>query len=60
MFGFLKADPVKKLEKEYSSLMEKAVQAQRNGNIDLYSELSFLSDKILEQIENLKKDKKES
>jgi len=60
MFGFLKTDPVKKLEKEYSNLMERAVEAQRNGNIDLYSELSFESEKVLKQIELIQQERKES
>jgi hypothetical protein len=57
MFGFLKSDPIKKLEKKYSQLMEKAVEAQRNGNIELYSKLSFESEEVLKEIEILQKDK---
>ncbi|RBO80178.1 DUF6435 family protein [Marinomonas aquiplantarum] len=40
MFSFLKADPKKKLNKEYGELLEKAMQAQRGGDIRLYSELT--------------------
>jgi hypothetical protein len=57
MFGFLKSDPIKKLEKKYSQLMAKAVEAQRNGNIELYSKLSFESEEVLKEIETLQKDK---
>ena len=53
MFGFLKANPVKKLEKEYARLMSKAVDAQRNGNIELYAKLSTEADKILKEIEKI-------
>lgn len=53
MFGFLKANPVKKLEKEYARLMSQAVDAQRNGNIELYAKLSTEADKILKEIEKI-------
>jgi hypothetical protein len=60
MFKFLKSDPIKKLEKEYSRLMEQAVEAQRNGNIELYSRLSFESEEILKKIDLHIKDKNET
>ena len=53
MFGIFKADPVKKLEKEYNRILEKAVHAQRNGNIELYSKLSTEANGLLKQIEKL-------
>jgi hypothetical protein len=55
MFNIFKRDPVKKLENKYNEMMTKAVDAQRNRNIELYSELSFEADKILKDIEKLKK-----
>ena len=57
MFGFLKSDPIKKLEEKYSKLMKEAVEAQRNGNIELYSKLSFESEEILKKIDDLNEDK---
>jgi uncharacterized Rmd1/YagE family protein len=57
MFGFLKSDPIKKLEEKYSQLMKEAVEAQRNGNIELYSKLSFESEEILKKIDDLHEDK---
>lgn len=51
MFSFLKGDPTKKLRKEYEALLSKAMQAQRNGDIRLYSELSEQADAIFKQIE---------
>ncbi len=51
MFGLFKKNTTKKLEKKYADLMTKAVEAQRNGNIDLYSKLSFEADEILKEIE---------
>ena len=53
MLGFLKGNPIKKLEKRYNALLEKAMHAQRNGNIALYAELSAQSDTILKQIKSL-------
>jgi hypothetical protein len=55
MFGFLKKDPVKKLEGEYKRLLEKAVDAQRNGKMDVYANLSAQADQILKKIESLEK-----
>jgi hypothetical protein len=51
MFGLFKANPKEKLEKEYAKLLEQAMQAQRKGDIELCSSLSFEADKILKQIE---------
>jgi len=55
MFGLFKKDPIKKLTKEYQQLQERAVQAQRNGKIELFGELSFEAQKILDQIKELEK-----
>lgn len=60
MFDLFKKNPLKKLEKRYSQLMEQAIEAQRNGNIALFSKLSFESNEILKQIEALQKDKEDS
>lgn len=51
MFGLFKKDPIQKLEIEYANILEKAVEAQRNGNIELYSQLSFDAEKILNEID---------
>lgn len=55
MFGFLKQDPQKKLQKQYEQLLEQSVHAQRNGKIELYGQLFEQASKINEQIEELKK-----
>lgn len=55
MFSFFKSDPAKKLKKQHSLLLEKAMHAQRNGDIRTYSALTFEADKIekaILQIEN--------
>ena len=33
MLGFLKGDPKKKLQKEYEAKLQKALHAQRNGDL---------------------------
>ena len=57
MFGFLKGDPIKKLQKDYEKLSEQAMQAQRNGNIELYAELSQKAEEIGQEIDRLKAQK---
>ena len=37
MFSLFKKDPVAKLNKAYLAKLEKAMQAQRNGDIKAYS-----------------------
>lgn len=51
MFGLFKKDPKEKLNKQYQELLEKAMQAQRNGDIRTYSELSEKADAIFKQME---------
>ena len=58
MFGFLKGDPKKKLEEEYAKLLTQAVEAQRNGKIELYGELTVKSEEVLKKIEDLENKKK--
>jgi len=53
MFSFLKADPKKKLNKEYAELLEKAMQAQRAGDIRLYSELTEKAEAVKAQMDAL-------
>ena len=55
MFGIFKRDPVKKLEEEYARKLTEAVEAQRNGKIEIYGELTAESEEILKRIEDLKK-----
>lgn len=53
MFSWLKSDPIKKMQTEYEKLMGQAVEAQRNGKIELYGELSLKADQVLKKIEQL-------
>jgi hypothetical protein len=54
MFGFLKGDPIKKLQKDYERLSMQAMDAQQNGNIELFGELSQKAEEIGKQIDQLK------
>lgn len=54
MFGFFKKDPVKKLEKEYTQLMEKAMTIQRSGDLKHYARLIEEAEAIQQKISELK------
>lgn len=54
MFSIFKSNPVKKLDKRYRVMLERAMQAQRNGDIKEYSKLTFEADQIHKQIQELK------
>ena len=59
MFGWLKSDPIKKLDKQYQAKLKEAMETQRNGNIRRYAELSEQAESIRESMELLKaKDQK--
>ncbi|MGH1374261.1 MAG: DUF6435 family protein [Cellvibrionaceae bacterium] len=57
MFGFLKADPEKKLQAEYQKLLEKGMQFQRNGDIKSYSMITAEAEKVREELERVKAEK---
>lgn len=54
MFGLFKKDPIKKLEEKYRSIMETALAAQRRGDIDSFSKLSYEADLLAKEIDQLK------
>lgn len=56
MFGIFKSDPIKKLQKEYEKVSAQAIEAQRNGNIELFGELSQKADELGKEIDKLQKD----
>ena len=58
MFGLFKKDPLKKLEEQYRKKSEEAINAQRNGDIETFSQLSFEADKLLKELEKLESEKK--
>ncbi len=53
MFSLFKKSPVTKLKKQHAKLLEEAMQAQRKGDIRLYSDLSDKAQAILDQIDAL-------
>ncbi len=55
MFSFLKKDPSKKLKKEYSAILQQAMDAQRRGDIRSYSELTDKAEKLMQQLTELEK-----
>lgn len=54
MFGLFKKDPVKKLEKEYSRLLEEAMALQRKGDIKGYAAKSAEAEAVMDRIEAIK------
>lgn len=53
MFSIFKQNPTKKLNKLYLDKLEKAMHAQRNGDIESYSILATEAEQIRLQIETL-------
>ena len=53
MFGLFKKDPVKKLEKQYSQLMEEAMHIQRSGDLKAYAAKIVEAEELAKQIEQL-------
>lgn len=54
MFSFFKKDPAKKLEKQYRLLLEKARDAQRQGDIKQYAQLTGDAEYVLKRLESLR------
>ena len=57
MFSFFKKDPLPKLNKEYSALLEQALEAQRRGDIKSYSKLTSEAEELASKIDDLKSNK---
>ncbi len=53
MFSIFKSDPSKKLKKQHLAILEKAMRAQRNGDIKSYSQLTVEADTIYKQLQAL-------
>lgn len=58
MLSLFKSDPTKKLRKQYHDKLEKAMHAQRNGDIKSYSFITAEAQEILKDIEALEAGKK--
>lgn len=55
--NLFKSDPLKKLKKEYKTLLEKGVFYQRNGKIKEFAEISAKAENIYKEIERLENEK---
>ena len=53
MFGLFKRDPLKALTAQYEKTLMAARDAQRNGNLALYSALIEQSEKLAADIDRL-------
>jgi|TARA_B100001013_G_C24189183_1_gene276739 hypothetical protein len=51
VFNLFKSNPTKKLRRQYDKLLERAMHAQRNGDIKTYSMLTAESETLYKQIE---------
>lgn len=54
MFGWLKSDPKKKLERRYDKLLEEAMQLQRAGKIPEYAMKVDEAEAVRAEIDALK------
>ena len=53
MFSLFKKNPIEKLNKQYYQLLEKAMLAQRSGDIRTYSALTADAEALRQQITEL-------
>lgn len=56
MFELFKKSPLKRWQKDHEALLTKAFNAQRNGDIRLYSTLTAEAEVLREKIEAYKGD----
>jgi len=54
MFSLFKKDPVKKLNKKYQRMMEKARDIQRTGDLKKYAAVIEEAEEVAKEIETLK------
>ena len=60
MFSIFKSDPIGKLQKQYEAKIEKAMLAQRKGDIEGYSQLTFDAQAIYKEIQRIEAEQEES
>jgi hypothetical protein len=53
MFSLFKSDPSKKLRKRYQATLERAMLAQRSGDIKSYSFITAEAEEILKELQAL-------
>lgn len=56
MFGFLKANPEKKLQAKYEKLLEQGMQFQRKGDIKSYSMITAEAQEVKKALDTLRAD----
>ncbi|MDL0431331.1 DUF6435 family protein [Marinobacter sp. TBZ242] len=56
MLGFLKGNPKKKLQKEYEAKLQKALHAQRNGDLRTHGTLMEEAEKIYAELQKMDKE----
>ena len=57
MFGLFKKDPIKKLEKQHSAMLEKARDIQRSGDIKGYAKIMAEAEELAKKIDTLNAEK---
>jgi len=60
MFSIFKSNPARKLQKQYELKLEKAMLAQRNGDIETYSQLTSDAQAIYKDIKRVEAELKET
>lgn len=55
MFGLFKNSELKKTQKQHETLLTRAFQAQRNGDIRQYSELTAQAETLKAKLDELSK-----
>lgn len=53
MFSLFKSDPVKRLKKQHAMLLERAMHAQRKGDIRAYSLLTAEAEDVFRQMQDI-------
>ena len=56
MFGLFNRSPLKQFQREHEDLLTRAFQAQRNGDIRLYSTLTAEAEGLRAKIDELKRE----
>ncbi|MFT6271014.1 MAG: hypothetical protein ACJAVV_003853 [Alphaproteobacteria bacterium] len=59
MFGLFKSNPTKKLKRQYDTIVEKSINAQRKGDMRLFAELTSQAEQLWKQIETINKAKEQ-
>lgn len=57
MFGWLKSDPLKKLQKQHADILAGAVEYQRKGDLKTYSEMMSQAEKLEKQMDAVEQTK---